>query len=73
MPLFSRLFLLSLSLLNEEVSLLISMGVTKQLGSVIDVAQRTIEFRNAKVPLEVVAGHLTMDLQLEHAAVFRNS
>ena len=41
------------------------MGVVKQPESVIDVAQKTIEFRNVqntKVPLEVVAGHLTKDL-----------
>ena len=41
------------------------------MGSVIDVAQKTIEFenfQNAKVPLEVVAGHLTMDIKPEHAS-----
>ena len=51
---------------GRGVPLLISMGVVKQLGSVIDVAENTIEFRNfqnAQVPLEVVAGLLTMDLQ----------
>ena len=45
------------------------------MGSVIDVAQKTIEFRNfenAKVPLEVVAGHLTMDLKPEHASALEN-
>ena len=50
-------------LLDEEVPLL---GVVKQLGSVIDVAEETIElrnFQNSQLPLEVVAGHLTMDLQ----------
>ena len=38
---------------------------------VIDVAEKTIEFQtfqNVKVPLEVVAGHLTMDLQPKHAS-----
>ena len=58
-------FSLIARLLDEEVSLLISMGVVGQLESVIDVAQKTLEFRNihnAKVPLEVVAGHLTDDL-----------
>ena len=60
--------------LDEEVPLLISMGVAKRLGSVIDVAQRTIEFRNfqnARVPLEVVAGHLTVDVQREHASALQ--
>ena len=36
------------------------MGVLKELGSVIDVAEKTIEFQNfqnVKVPLEVVAGY----------------
>ena len=68
-------FLLRASLLDEEVPLLVSMGVLKQLGSVIDVVETTIElqaFPNAKVPLEVVAGHLTMDLQPKHASALRN-
>ena len=55
-------FLLRASLLDEEVPLLVSMGVLKQSGSVIGVAEKTIEFQtfqNANVPLEVVAGHLT--------------
>ena len=53
---------------------MISMGVVKQPESVTDVAQKTIEFRNiqnAKVPLEVVAGHLTMDLRPKHASSFQ--
>ena len=37
-------FLWRASLLDEEVPLLVSMGVSKQLGSVIDVAEKTIEF-----------------------------
>ena len=37
-----NVFLLRASFLGEEVPLLISMGVVKQLGSVIDVAQKTI-------------------------------
>ena len=40
----------------------------------IDVTEKAIEFRNfqnAKVLLEVVAGHLTMDLQPEHAAALQ--
>ena len=64
-------FLLRAGLLDEEVPLLVSLGVLKQLGSVIDVAEKTIEFetfQNAKVPLEVVAGHLTMDLQPKRAS-----
>ena len=47
------------------------IGVVMQLGSVIDAAEKTNEFRNfrnAQVPLEVVAGHLTMDLQPRHAS-----
>ena len=47
------------------------MGVVKQLGGVIDVVQKTFEFRNipeAKVPLEVVAGHLRLDLKPKHAS-----
>ena len=47
----------------------------KQLGSVIDVAEKTIEFRNfqnAQVPLEVVAGQLTMDLQPKHASALQS-
>ena len=64
-------FLLRAGLLDEEVPLLVSLGVLKQLGSVIDVAEKTIEFetfQNAKVPLEVVAGHLTVDLQPKRAS-----
>ena len=64
-------FLLRASLLDEEVPLLVSMGVSKQLGSVVDVAEKTIEFQtfqNAQVPLEVVGGHLTEDLQPKHAS-----
>ena len=56
------------------VPFLISVGVVKQLGSVIDVAEKTMEFRNfqnAKVPLEVVAGHLTMDLKPKHASALQ--
>ena len=41
-----NVFLLRASLLTEEVPLLISVGVVKQLGSVIDVAEKTIEFQN---------------------------
>ena len=41
-----NVFLLRASLLDEEVPLFISMEEVKQLGSVIDVAQKTIEFRN---------------------------
>ena len=41
-----NVFLLRASLLDEEVPLLISVEVVQQLGSVIDVAQKTIEFRN---------------------------
>ena len=51
--------------------MLISAEVLKQLGRVTDVAEKTIEFRNfqnAQVPLEVVAGHLTMDLKPKHAS-----
>ena len=51
-----------------------SMGVVKQLGSVIDVAEKTIEFRNfqnAKIPLEVVAGQLTMDSQPKPASALQ--
>ena len=65
------MFLWRASLQDEEVPLLISMGVVKQLGSVIDVAEKTIEFRNFQnslLPHEVVAGHLTMDHQPEHAS-----
>ena len=50
------------------------MGVVKQLESVVGVAQKTVEFRNfqnAKVPLEVVAGHLTMDLKPKHASALQ--
>ena len=55
-------FLLRASLLDEEVPSSVSMGVLKQLGSVIDVAEKTINFETfekKKVPREVVAGHLT--------------
>ena len=68
------MFLLRTSLLDDEVPLLIRMEVVKQMGSVIDVAERAIEFRNfqnAKVLLEVVAGHSTMDLQPEHASALQ--
>ena len=67
-------FLLRASLLDEEVPLLISMGVVTQLGNVIDAREKTIEFRNfqnAQVPLEVVAGHLTMDLKPKHASALQ--
>ena len=50
------------------------MGVVKQLGSVIDVAPEIIElrnFQNGKVPLEVVAGHLTTDRRPEHASALQ--
>ena len=50
------------------------MGVVKPLESVIDVEEKTIEFRNfqnAKVPLEVVAGHLTMDFQPKPASALQ--
>ena len=66
-----NVFILRASLLNEEVPLLISMEVVKQLRTVIDVAQKTVEvrnFQNARVPLEVAAGHLTMDLKPKHAS-----
>ena len=62
------------SLLDEEVSLLIIMEMVRQLRSVIDVAEKTIEFRtfqNAKVPLEVVAGHLTLDLKPKRASALQ--
>ena len=52
----TNVFLVGASLLDEVVPLLI-MEVVRQLRSVIDVAEKTIEFRtfqNAKVPLEVV-------------------
>ena len=64
--------LLRSSCLVEEVPLLISVGVVNQLESVIDVAKKTIEcrnFRNAQVPLGVVAGHLMMHLKPKHASV----
>ena len=51
--------------------MLLSMEVVRHLGGVIDLAEGTIEFRNFqndKVPLEVVAGHLTMDLKPKHAS-----
>ena len=69
-----NVFLLRACLLDEEVPLFTCSAVwkiLKQLGSVIVVAQKTVEFRNflyAKVPLEVVAGHLTMDLKPELAS-----
>ena len=68
------MFLLRASLLDEDVSLLISMGMVKQLGSVIDVAKKTNKFRNfrsAQVPLEVVDGHLTMDLKPKYASALQ--
>ena len=68
------MFLLRASLLDEEVPLLICMGVVEQLECVIDVAEKAIEFRtfqNTKVPLEVVAGHLTMDLKPKHASALQ--
>ena len=55
--------------LDEEVVLLISMEVVEQLVSVIDVAEKTIEFRNfqnVQVPLEVVAGHQTLTVIRKH-------
>ena len=67
-------FLLRASLLDEEVPLLVSMGVLKQLGSVIDVTEKTIEsqtFQNVKVFVEVVAGHLTVDLQPKRASALQ--
>ena len=67
-------FLLRASLLDEEVSLLIIMEVVRQLRSVSDVAEKTIEFQtfqNAKVPVEVVAGHLTLDLKPERASALQ--
>ena len=69
-----NVLLLRASLLDEDVSLLTSVRVVKELGSVIDVAEKTIEFRNfqdALVPLEVVAGHLTMDLKPKHASALQ--
>ena len=69
-----HVFLFRASLLDEDVPLLLSMEVLRHLGGVIDVAQRTIEFRNfqnAKVPLEVVAGHLTMDLKPKRASALQ--
>ena len=50
------------------------MGVVKQLESVVDVAEKTIEFRNfqsAQVPLEVVTGDLAMDLKPKHASALQ--
>ena len=69
-----NLFLLRASLLNEEVTLLLSIEVVKHLGGVINVAEKTLEFRNFqndKVLLEVVAGHLTMDLKPKHASALQ--
>ena len=60
---------------SSEVSLLINMGVTKQLGRVIDLVQRTIEFRNfqnVKVLVEVVAGHLTRISNWSTLLLFRD-
>ena len=54
--------------------MLISMGLVKQSGSVIGEVEKTIEFRifqHAQDPLEVVAGHLTMDLKLKHASALQ--
>ena len=71
-----NVFFLGASLLDEEVSLLIIMELVRQKRSVKDVAEKTIEFRtfqNAKVPLEVVAGHLTLDLKPNALLHFRNS
>ena len=50
------------------------MEVVRQLGGVIDLAEGTVEFRNFqndKVPLEVIAGHLTMDLKPNHASALQ--
>ena len=68
------MFLLRASLLDEEVALLISMEVVKQMVSVIDVAEKTIEFRNFQnfqFSLDVAAGHWTMDLQPKDAAALQ--
>ena len=68
-----NVFLLRASLLDKEVPLLISMGVNR-LESLTDVAEKTIEFRNFQnnqVPLEVVAGRLTIDLQPKHASALQ--
>ena len=70
------MFLLRASLLDEDVPLLISMGVVMQLGSVIDVAEKTIEFQtfqNVRVLVEVVAGHLTVELQPKHALALQKT
>ena len=53
---------------DEEVTLLVSVGVLKQLGSVI-VAEKTVEFQtfqNVKDP-----AHLTLDLQPKHASALQ--
>ena len=49
-------------------------GSVEAMGSVIDVSEKTIEFQtfqSAKVPLEVVAGHFTVDLQPKHASALQ--
>ena len=55
---------------SREVIFPVAVG-QNVFWSVIDVEQKTIEFRdfqNAKVPLEVVAGHFTIDLKPKHAS-----
>ena len=69
-----NIFLLRASLSNEGVYLLLSVEVVQHLGGVINVAEKTLEFRNFqndKVPLEVVAGDLTMDLKPKHASALQ--
>ena len=59
---------------GQNVILLRASILVKQLGSVIDVAEKTIEFRNVqngKVPLEVVAGHVKMDLNPGRASALQ--
>ena len=63
-----NVFILRASHLDEEVPLLISMGVVKQLKSVIDVAEM---FQNVMVLLGVVAGHLTMDILPKRASALQ--
>ena len=49
-------------------------GSGEATGSVIDVAKKTIKFRTfrgAQVRLEVVAGHLTRDLEPKHASALQ--
>ena len=68
-----NVFLLRASLLKEEVSFMLS---GEALGSVIDVAEKTIDFRNFqndKVPLEIVAGHLTSDLKPKQASALQKT